>query len=148
MLIHIWNNTLSLTKVLCYANPSIYQSFYFVPAFMTHCANIINIYITQRLSMIFLLKVSDDQHFRFCQYLGSPRCLLLQVTLSRFQKVIEDGVMKSVEFPDFTSFPFLYTHKHTSDMNHSSGTKDRKIVLLSRLGKKQNAGYFRANLPL
>ena len=148
MLIHIWNNILSLTKVLCYANPSIYQSFYFVPAFMTHCANIINIYIIQRLSMIFLLKVSDDQPFRFCQYLRSPRCLLLQVTLSRFQKVTEDGVMKSVEFPDFTSFPFFYTHKHSSDMNHSSGTKDRKIVLLSCLGKKQNASYFRANLPL
>lgn len=97
--------------------------------------------------MIFLLKVSDDQPFRFCQDLGSPWCLLLQVTLSRFQKVMGDGVMKSVEFPDFTSSLFFYIHKHISDIIIVLVPKTGRQFCSHVLGKKQNAGYFRANLP-
>ena len=97
--------------------------------------------------MIFLLKVSDDQPFRFCQDLGSPWCLLLQVTLSRFQKVMGDGVMKSVEFPDFTSSLFFYIHKHISDIIIVLVPKTGRQFCSHVLGKKTERWLFQGQSP-
>lgn len=59
-----------------------------------------------------------------------------------------------MKFPDFLS-SFFYTHKHTLDMSHSSGTKDRKFCSHGLEGKQNKTEHhktefwlFWANLPL
>ena len=118
---------------------------------MTHYTNIIKIYI---FSVTFHDFSSEDMRWSTFQVISTwanQDICCFRVTLSKFQLESDWrwSLVQPDEFPDFPSSPFLHTHK-TSDMNHSSGTKEKFCShgLGGKNPTKQSSGYFRANLSL
>lgn len=85
----------------------------------------------------FFLKVSDGQLLKVLSVLEVNKVPVAPGShyQGTKQKLELHNLVLLDEYADFPSFPFFffYTHRHTSDMNHHSDAKDRKIVLLSWL---------------